>query len=279
MAKEKIKINLSTAICMVIITILVCIIVAMILLFIQYKECEKKYPECFKYTEKPIVNTTTNTTKVDSKPANTISIISSNSTISNNTQTNNIENNNSKIEKHVAATEEVNYEVNQNGENKAIIKATKDGKTLTKELEMNAIARTGTMELPTIGKVAFVADTGGEYYGFSLYQLINGEIKHIGGIDCGADMSREATYEVTTNGENIVSITANFMGEIITSEFKTDATITKTEVIDMFNMGKVVLVSEIVGDYYTVKAYRLSRNYVTGKAEEILEIEEITEQL
>lgn len=65
MAKEKIKINLSTAICMVFITILLCIIISMILLFIQFKACEKKYPELYNKTDKTNVvdNNKTNNKK------------------------------------------------------------------------------------------------------------------------------------------------------------------------------------------------------------------------
>lgn len=87
---------------------------------------------------------------------------------------------------------DVTYTVSVRDEVYATIKATKNGKTISKEFEMGAmIANTGTMELPTIGTVALVADSGGEYYGVNIYQLVNDEIKLIGTIDCGADMVKE----------------------------------------------------------------------------------------
>ena len=87
---------------------------------------------------------------------------------------------------------DVTYTVSVRDEVYATIKATKNGKTISKEFEMGAmIANTGTMELPTIGTVALVADSGGEYYGVYIYQLVNDEIKLIGTIDCGADMVKE----------------------------------------------------------------------------------------
>lgn len=89
MAKEKIKINLSTAICMVFITILICIIISMLLLFIQFKACEKKYPELFNKTEK--VNVVDNKKVNNKKGDNTV-----NNKIVNNEIINNGENDDAK---------------------------------------------------------------------------------------------------------------------------------------------------------------------------------------
>ena len=133
------------------------------------------------------------------------------------------------------------------------------------------ISATDTMLLPTIGSVALVASSGGEYYGINIYQLVNDEIKKIGTIDCGADMVEEATYEVTTKGETTVVITAKRNSENIKKEFEMDATIAKTEVIDVLNCGKVVLVAETGGEYYAFKVFRLSQDYTNGKTEGIVE--------
>lgn len=153
------------------------------------------------------------------------------------------------------------------------IKATKDGKTVTQEFQMDAlIAETGTMELPVIGSVALVADSGGEYYGVNIYQLVNGEIKKLGTIDCGADMIKEATYSVETKGEATVAITANRNGEITKKEFEMSAAIAKTEIIDVLGLGKVVLVAETGGEYYAFKVFRLSQDYTNGKTEDIIEV-------
>lgn len=177
----------------------------------------------------------------------------------------------------ISKSDDIKYKVsikkNQYGEEViAVIKATKDGKTTTKEIEMGAlIADTGTMVLPTIGSVALVADSGGEYYGVNVYQLVNGEIKELGTIDCGADMVEEATYSVETKGEATAVITANRNGEITKKEFEMSAAIDKTEVIDVLGCGKVVLVAETGGEYYAFKVFRLSQDYTNGKTEGIVE--------
>ena len=164
----------------------------------------------------------------------------------------------------------VTYTVSVRDEAYATIKATKNGKTISKEFEMGAmIADTGTMELPTIGTVALVADSGGEYYGVNIYQLVNDEIKLIGTIDCGADMVKEATYTVETKNEATAIINANRNNENITKEFEMSAAIANTSVINIFNLGKVVLVAETGDEYYGIQVYRLSQDYTTGKTKEI----------
>ena len=194
------------------------------------------------------------------------SVQSSNSNSSTTKATSNIDNSN-----------DIKYEVskkkNQYGEEViAVIKATKDGKTTTKEIEMDAlIADTGTMVLPTIGSVALVVDSGGEYYGVNIYQLVNGEIKKSGTINCGADMVKDATYSVETKGETTAIITANRNGEIIKKEIEMSAAIAKTEVIDVLGYGKVVLVAETGGEYYAFKVFRLSQDYTNGKTKGIVE--------
>lgn len=165
---------------------------------------------------------------------------------------------------------DVTYTVSVRDEAYATIKATKNGKTISKEFEMGAmIADTGTMELPTIGTVALVADSGGEYYGVNIYQLVNDEIKLIGTIDCGSDMVKEATYTVETKNEATAIINAKRNNENITKEFEMSAAIANTSVIDIFNFGKVVLVAETGGEYYGIQVYRLSQDYTTGKTREI----------
>ena len=66
----------------------------------------------------------------------------------------------------------------------ATIKATKDGKTVTKEFEMDAaIAKTEVVDVLKCGKVVLVAETGGEYYAFKVFRLsqdyTNGKTKDI----------------------------------------------------------------------------------------------------
>ncbi|MBR3003289.1 MAG: hypothetical protein IKF38_07060 [Clostridia bacterium] len=169
-------------------------------------------------------------------------------------------------------SDDTKYEISIRDEIYATIKATKNGKTVTKEFEMGGtIAETGTMTLPTIGTVALVADTGGEYYGVNVYQLVNGKMEKLGTIDCGADMVSEATYEVTTKGETTAVITAKRNSENIKKEFEMDAAIAKTEVVDVLKRGKVVLVAETGGEHYAFKVFRLSQDYTNGKTKGIVE--------
>ena len=184
---------------------------------------------------------------------------------------------NSSTTTNTSESDDIKYEIskkkNQYGDEViAVIKATKEGKTTTKEFEMDAlITDTGTMILPTIGSVALVAETGGEYFGVSVYKLVNGEIKKLGTIDCSADMVKEATYSVENKGKSTVVITANRNGEITKKEIKMSATIDKAEVIDVLGCGKVVLVAETSGEYYEFKVFRLSEDYTNGKTQGIVE--------
>lgn len=184
---------------------------------------------------------------------------------------------NSSTTTNTSESDDIKYEIpkkkNQYGDEAiAVIKATKEGKTTTKEFEMDAlITDTGTMILPTIGSVALVAETGGEYFGVSVYQLVNGEIKKLGTIDCSADMVKEATYSVENKGKSTVVITANRNGEITKKEIEMSATIDKAEVIDVLGCGKVVLVAETSGEYYAFKVFRLSEDYTNGKTQGIVE--------
>ena len=193
-------------------------------------------------------------------------------------QTNSNESSTTQTIDNTFKSDDIKYDItkkkNQYGEEvTAVIKATKDGKTVTNEFEMSAlIADTGTMVLPTIGSVALVADSGGEYYGVNIYQLVNGEIKKIGSIGCGADMVKEVTYSVEIKGETTAVITANRNGETTKKEFEMSASIAKTEVIDVLGLGKVVLVAETGGEYYAFKVFRLSQDYTNGKTNSIIEV-------
>lgn len=260
MENETKKISLSTFL-----LILAVIIIAIMGVFI-FKLNNEKNIETQKTTElQTQVNNLSGTVSNLQEKINTITAtinteISAQTTTSNNLKSEDI--------KYEISTRKNEYDE----EIFAVIKAIKDGKTVIKEFEMDAlISATDTMLLPTIGSVALVASSGGEYYGINIYQLVNDEIKKIGTIDCGADMVEEATYEVTTKGETTVVITAKRNSENIKKEFEMDATIAKTEVIDVLNCGKVVLVAETGGEYYAFKVFRLSQDYTNGKTEGIVE--------
>lgn len=266
------KINLSTFL-----LIIAIIIIAIMGLFI-YKLNSEKNIEIKKSADfQAQVSNLNNTVNNLQSKMNTIAeTINTSSTPVQ--QTNSNESSTTQTIDNTFKSDDIKYDItkkkNQYGEEvTAVIKATKDGKTVTNEFEMSAlIADTGTMVLPTIGSVALVADSGGEYYGVNIYQLVNGEIKKIGSIGCGADMVKEVTYSVEIKGETTAVITANRNGETTKKEFEMSASIAKTEVIDVLGLGKVVLVAETGGEYYAFKVFRLSQDYTNGKTNSIIEV-------
>ena len=176
------------------------------------------------------------------------------------------------LEEKVTNNSMVAYAVNSRNESHAIIKATKNGKTISKEVEMNGLVdKAETIEIPTIGKVLLVSDTAGESYVVNIYQLINNEIVNIGNIDCGIDMVTDATYTVETKNDTIAIINAKLDNETVKKEFEMSAEIAYTKIIDIFDLGKVVLVAETGGEYYGIRVYRLSQEYTGGKIQGIIE--------
>ena len=263
--KKVTKISLST------VFLILAIIVIIVMGIFIYKLNKDKTAEIKKSTElQAQVNSLNGTVdelqeKIN-KVAETINTETSKQSNSSNVSSKNITTNNSD-------KNDVTYTVSVRDEVYATIKATKNGKTISKEFEMEAmIANTGTIEISNIGTVALVAESGGEYYGVSIYQLINDEIKLIGTIDCGSDMVKEATYTVKTKNETTAVINARINNENITKEFEMSAEIANTSVIDVFNRGKVVLVAETGGEYYGIQVYRLSEDYTNGKSKEIKKV-------
>ena len=176
------------------------------------------------------------------------------------------------LEEKVTNNSMVAYAVNSRNESHAIIKATKNGKTISKEVEMNGLVdKAETIEIPTIGKVLLVSDTAGESYVVNIYQLINNEIVNIGNIDCDIDMVTDATYTVETKNDTIAIINAKLDNETVKQEFEMSAEIAYTKIIDIFDLGKVVLVAETGGEYYGIRVYRLSQEYTSGKIQGIIE--------
>ena len=206
-----------------------------------------------------------------SQKQDTIETIKDNNT-SNTTNINN-STNSSKVSNSVYSDDTISYEINKLTEGRVNVKATKNGKSTSKDFEMDAmIDKTGTIKIENIGEVALVSESGGEYCKTHIYQLVNNEIKKIGDIDCGADMVKDATYKVNKKGEGTAVIEANINGETIKKEFEMDAAIINTNVIDIFNYGKVVLVAETGGEYYGIQVFRLSQDYTTGKNKEIKKV-------
>lgn len=169
--------------------------------------------------------------------------------------------------------DDMTYTISIRDEIYATIEATKDGKTISKELKMESmIHKFGTIDIPNIGKVALISESGGEACIVHIYQLINNEIKLLGDIDCGMDMVKEATYTFDIKNEDTVVINAKRDEETITDKFEMSAAIANTSVIDILNYGKVVLVAESGGEYYGIQVYRLSQDYITGKTKEIIKV-------
>ena len=181
--------------------------------------------------------------------------------------------NSSKASKNVSNDDTISYEINKLSEGRVNVKATKNGKSTSKDFEMDAmIDKTGTIKIENIGEVVLVSESGGEYCKTHIYQLVNNEIKKLGDIDCGADMVKDATYKVNKINEGTAVIEANLNGESIKKEFEMDAAIININVVDIFNYGKVVLVAETGGEYYGIQVYRLSQDYNTGKNKEIKKV-------
>lgn len=251
--KEPIKISLSTA--LLIIAIIIIIIMGLYIYFDRINN-EKLIQELSN-------NKINNSESIVTNNANT-----TNNSVSTTNQTSNVANNTNQNKK-----TNVIYEINKVGEAKAIIKATENGKTTTKNIEMSAmIDKTGTIDLQDIGKVALISESGGEFCKVHVYQLKGNEIVLLGDIDCGADMDKTANYTVENINEGTVVIKAESKGEKISKEIEMDASIAMTDVVDVLGYGKVVLVSETGGEYYGIKAYRLSRDYITGETKEIKNI-------
>lgn len=181
--------------------------------------------------------------------------------------------NSSKASKNVSNDDTISYEINKLSEGRVNVKATKNGKSTSKDFEMDAmIDKTGTIKIENIGEVVLVSESGGEYCKTHIYQLVNNEIKKLGDIDCGADMVKDATYKVNKINGGTAVIEANLNGESIKKEFEMDAAIINNNVVDIFNYGKVVLVAETGGEYYGIQVYRLSQDYNTGKNKEIKKV-------
>ena len=164
----------------------------------------------------------------------------------------------------------VEYTFNANETNVEIV-AMKNGKKYNKNFVSDAtIDKTETLEIPKIGTVAAVSESGGEYCSIILFQLIDGRIKEIGRINCGADMINDAEYTVEKKNDNCVRINSKSENYNLKYESKTSNTIVEAKIVNFFDYGKCVLVVEDAGSYYEVKIYRGSQDYTTGRNKKII---------
>lgn len=174
----------------------------------------------------------------------------------------------------------INTKENSYGEKiSATIEATKNGRTISKEIETTAIIdRTGVTEIDGIGKVALISESGGEYLGIRVFQLVNNEIKELGVIGIGANVVSDVEYSVNQKGEAsvVISATEKKSNKKFEKQIDMSAEIDKINVINMLDYGNVVLVSETGGEYYGIKAYGLTQDYATGELKDIVEIGTLT---
>lgn len=167
----------------------------------------------------------------------------------------------------------IRYRITTRGNNRAIIEATDDENTVSQEFELDAeIDKTGTMTMPNLGNVALISYTSGKTRIVNIYQLVDGGIKLLGDIDCGKNMVEEADYTVDIKNNNIAVITAKRHDETVTSEFKMSTTIDNTNIIDIFDYGKVVLIAQSDGSNYSIQMYRLAQDYDTNRTQGIINV-------
>ena len=167
----------------------------------------------------------------------------------------------------------IRYRITTRGNNRAIIEATDDENTVSQEFELDAkIDKTGSMTIPNLGNVALSSYTSGKTRIVNIYQLVDGGIKLLGDIDCGKNMVEEADYIVDIKNNNIAVITAKRYDETVTSEFKMSTTIDNTNIIDIFDYGKVVLIAQSDGSNYSIQMYRLAQDYDTNRTQGIINV-------
>ena len=167
----------------------------------------------------------------------------------------------------------IRYRITTRGNNRAIIEATDDENTVSQEFELDAkIDKTGSMTIPNLGNVALISYTSGKTRIVNIYQLVDGGIKLLGDIDCGKNMVEEADYTVDIKNNNIAVITAKRYDETVTSEFKMSTTIDNTNIIDIFDYGKVVLIAQSDGSNYSIQMYRLAQDYDTNRTQGIINV-------
>ena len=170
-------------------------------------------------------------------------------------------------------TSNIKYKITIRDDNHATIEATDDENTVSEEFELDAeIYKTGTMTMPNLGNVALISYTSGKTRIVNIYQLVDGGIKLLGDIDCGKNMVEEADYTVDIKNNNIAVITAKRYDETVTSEFKMSTTIDNTNIIDIFDYGKVVVIANSDGSHYNLQMYRLSQDYDTNRTLGIINV-------
>lgn len=170
-------------------------------------------------------------------------------------------------------TGNIKYNITIIDEEHATIEATDDETTVSEPFELKAkIDKTGTMNIPNLGDVALISYISGKTRIVNVYQLVEGGIKLLGSIDCGKNMVEEADYSVDVKNSDIAVITAKRYDDTVTSEFKMSTTIDNTNIIDIFDYGKVVVIANSDGSHYNLQMYRLSQDYDTNRTLGIINV-------
>jgi len=154
---------------------------------------------------------------------------------------------------------EVFYEISVRDELFVTIIATRDDDTFEEEFEMSAtVVNTDTLILPNIGTVVLVEETGGEYYGIVIYQLVEDEIISICTIDA-ASMIPDVIYTVSeANEQKPATITA--MKDEDVFELEIAGNITDINVINL-GVGLFVFIED---DCSETLIFRLTMSSDTG---------------
>ena len=254
--KKPLKISMSTV--FLIISIIVIILLAFYI-FINNSNNNKKINDL---NNKILSQQST----INGLEENNVALSLANNNVSNQSALDNSTDNN------VSEEDNVSYEIVKKDEVNATINATLDGKTVSKDFEMDAmIDKTGTMFIPDIGNVAMISESGGEYCLVQLYKLENDDIVSVGRIDCGADMDPDVDYVVSMKNDSNAVITVNRKDDnVLTNELALPLKVNNVNVVDIFDYGKVILFSKSGLKTSSSLAYRLSIDYTTGNTIGIL---------
>ena len=173
-------------------------------------------------------------------------------------------------EKTTEKSDKVSYEFKDQKENKVTIIV---GGT-SREIELEeTIGKTGTIELPYYGTVAFITSGGGESNTITFY---NKNISSLKSIDLNADVVYDADYTYEIKDETKIVVTAKKGDTTITSEFNQSAAIGEAKVIDVDGY-KVLMVTETGGEYFGIQCYALTQDYIKGTITGIKNIGELTD--
>lgn len=176
---------------------------------------------------------------------------------------------------------EIDYEITILDETSAKIEAIRDGEVVssfdftgrkdygpTGEFERDVVVanidKYDVVEIESVGKVALISETAGEYYGINVFKLVNDKIQKLGNINVGTSLFVDGTeYKVNFEDESQVEITATRRSDSLTRSKKLILVSTEVdsylnvEVVNWLDGIELVLVTEKSFDEIKIKAYAL----------------------